>query len=320
MRAPTLAPCLTTLGILTLLSSLALAADVEVQLTAGDSFVVKDSTGTSERLRVDEATGNVSHNGALFVHTTGTGNTFVGKGAGNTGTYGLGYNSAFGVYALRLNTAGVRNSAFGREALSNSTGARNSAFGWRAGEDQTTGSDDIYIGHPGFPGESNRIYIGESSVHTGGTSIAGIFGGTLPFFPAAASVLINSTGRLGTMTSSLRFEQDVHDMGEAGEVTMALRPVTFRYREDAGGDGKTREYGLIAEEVAEVAPELVVYDEQGRPYSVRYHVLPALLLNEIPKWRRTDREQQQTIEKLLESNALLAARLGALEADSLASR
>ena len=90
MRALALALLLTTLGILTLFSQPAVAGDVEVQLPAGDGFVIQDNTGAIERLRIDEATGNVSRNGALFVHTTGTDNTFVGEGAGNTGTTGLG--------------------------------------------------------------------------------------------------------------------------------------------------------------------------------------------------------------------------------------
>ena len=129
MRAPTLALFLTTLGILSLLSLPALAGDVEVQLPAGDGFVVKDNTGTIERLRIDEATGNVSRNGALFVHTTGNSNIFVGSFAGNTSNTGMG-NSAFGLAPLFNLTSGYFNSAFGLGALSQTTsGSENSAFG-----------------------------------------------------------------------------------------------------------------------------------------------------------------------------------------------
>ena len=147
MRAPTLALFLTTLSILTLLSPLALAADVEVQLPAGDGFVVKDNTGAIERLRIDEVTGNISRNGALFVHTTGTKNIFVGESAGNTGTSGTGYNSAFGEDALRYNTTGHSNSAFGPRALfTNTTGYENSAFGRFAMNNNTEGKQNTAFG------------------------------------------------------------------------------------------------------------------------------------------------------------------------------
>ena len=106
------------------------AADVTVTLPAGDGFVVENNTGAIERLRVDEATGNVSRNGALFVHTTGADNTFVGVGAGNTGTTGYGQNSAFGENALTSITAGHYNSAFGNERHRH--GSRSdSALEWR---------------------------------------------------------------------------------------------------------------------------------------------------------------------------------------------
>ena len=124
-------------------------------------------------------------------------------------------------------------------------------------------------------------------------------------------MLVNASGKLGTTTSSARFKQDVRDMGDASDVLMKLRPVTFRYREDAVGaeEAKTTQYGLIAEEVAEVAPELVAPDLEGKPYSVKYHELPALLLNEVQEQQRIIEEQQQVI-------AALSARLDALEGAS----
>lgn len=112
-------------------------------------------------------------------------------------------------------------------------------------------------------------------------------------------MLVNGAGQLGVAVSSERFKESVEDMGEASEGLMALRPVRFHYRKDAGGDGHTEEYGLIAEEVAEVFPDLVVYDEKGAPFTVKYHELAPMLLNEMKK-------QQAEI-------AALTARLAQLE-------
>ena len=121
-----------------LLAGPGFAGDVTVQLGPNDGFVVEDNTGTIERLRVDEATGNISRNGALFVHTTGTDNTFVGEGAGDLSTTGQGLNSAFGYNALDSIATGASNSAFGWSALfSNTEGNSNSAFGrWALREGQ----------------------------------------------------------------------------------------------------------------------------------------------------------------------------------------
>ena len=510
------------------------AADVRVKLDAGTGFVIQ-SSASAPRLRVDEATGNVSRNGALFVHTTGANNLFVGAGAGNLGTSGYGSNtgfgsqalasnttgytnSAFGGGALRANTSGNRNSAFGRNALysntsggfnaafgqatleSNTSGSYNSAFGEAAlrfnttghdnsafghyalranttgffnsalGEDalmsntagaynaafgkdalrtnttsnsnsafgysalrantgstnsafgtialrnntagnqnsafgraalyanvsglsnsafgtnalyantnggsnvafgvsslrfniggdgnvaignvalanntagnsntalgtttlsavttgsnniaigasagtaQTTGSSNIYIDNPGVAGESGTIRIGSSS-HTA-TFIRGIHNATST---SSLAVLVNATGKLGTTTSSIRFKQDVRDMGKTSEKLRQLRPVVFRYRAHDGEPASdVDEYGLIAEEVAEVAPELVVNDEDGKPYSVRYHVLPAMLLNEMQAQERQIEQQRRVmLERDAEHAreiAALTARLASLEA------
>jgi len=183
------------------------------------------------------------------------------------------------------------------------------SLGSGAGSNLTIGSDNVYIANAGVAGENGQIKIGNSA-HTE-TFIEGIDGNTAT---GGVAVLINSSNELHTLVSSLRFKEAVRDMGEASDVLMKLRPVSFRYREGvADGDDGAPEYGLIAEEVAEVAPELVAYDKEGKPYSVRYHVLPSLLLNEMQK-------QQRTIEILLEDNAVLAARLDVLESGSLASR
>jgi hypothetical protein len=432
------------------------AADVTLKLDAGSGFVIQNSA-SAPRLRVDETTGNVSRNGALFVHTTGTTNLFVGPGAGNLGTSGYGnntgvgsqalaanttgfhnsafgedaliantsgaYNSAFGKDALRTNTTSNSNSAFGYAALRANTGTSNSAFGSialrnnssasasnnsafgrgalyantsgfsnsafgssalysntgglgntavgsftlrfntggdsnsavgqaaldsnttgnsntavgasalgaittgssnigigvSAGSAQTTGSTNIYLDNPGVAGESGTIRIGNGG-HTQ-TFIRGIHNATST---SSLAVLVNATGKLGTTTSSIRFKEDVRDMGAASQKLSRLRPVVFRYRAHDGEPASgVDEYGLIAEEVAEVAPELVVNDEEGRPYSVRYHVLPAMLLNEMQAQQREiemQRHEMQVREvEHAEEIAALTARLASLEAHRLES-
>ena len=165
-------------------------------------------------------------------------------------------NSAFGRGALLLNTTGTSNSAFGHNALfSNTTGSRNVAIGDEAGANQTTGSNNIYIANDGVAGESGQIKIGTVPIHTQAT-IAGIHGNTAS---GGIAVLVNASGVLGTTTSSLRFKQDVQAMGATSEVLTRLRPVVFRYRKEVAVNADAPlQFGLIAEEVAEVAPELVI--------------------------------------------------------------
>ena len=142
----------------------ALAGDVTVQLDASSGFVIENSTGAIERLRVDEATGNVSRNGALFVHTTGTNNLFVGAGAGNPATTGAGGNTAVGYGALYSNSTGSSNSAFGDRALYlNTTGSRNLAVGRYAGQNQTTGQRQHL---PRERGRGRRSRAGSGSAPT----------------------------------------------------------------------------------------------------------------------------------------------------------
>ena len=134
------------------------------------------------------------------------------------------------------------------------------------------------------------------------------------------AVLVNASGALGTVTSSARFKQDVREMDEASEQLMQLRPVVFQYRDAVAAGEGSDEYGLIAEEVAEVAPELVAYDAEGEPYSVRYHVLPSLLLNEMQKQRAEMgaqaghiKAQSEQIAAQEQQIAKLFARIAALE-------
>ncbi|HXJ36025.1 MAG TPA: tail fiber domain-containing protein [Candidatus Eisenbacteria bacterium] len=199
---------------------------------------------------------------------------------------------------------------------STTSGARNIAIGVYAGRFQTTGNDNIYLANTSVAAESGQIKIGTAGTQTK-TTIAGIRGTTVP---GGITVLVDANGVLGTTTSSARFKQDVHDMGEASDVLMKLRPVTFHYREDVVGaeEAKTQQYGLIAEEVAEVAPELVASDADGKPDSVKYHVFPSLLLNELQKQRAAAQEQQRSMEHVIQAQqqeiAALTMRLARLEA------
>jgi hypothetical protein len=221
-------------------------------------------------------------------------------------------NSAFGAHALTQNLLGIYNTAIGEAALFSLTqGQRNIAIGRYAGFSQTSGSDNIYIDNNGIDGETGAIRIGRSGVHQR-VQISGIPNTLSNGVP----VLVDSVGVLGTVVSSARFKQEVQDMGEASELLMSLRPVTFRYREQP----EQRQYGLVAEEVEQVAPGLVAHGSDGEPYSVRYHLLPAMLLNEMQKQQRTIEAQKRKDEELRDRDkvveaqiATLLARLDALE-------
>jgi hypothetical protein len=210
-------------------------------------------------------------------------------------------NSAVGFSALSANTVGINNTALGFGALSrNTTGSGNLAVGESAGSNLTTGSNNIALGSVGNAGDNNSIYIGTASVHTN-TIIAGIFGATVS---GGTTVFINSSGKLGTVTSSARFKQDIQEMSSASEVLLALRPVTFRYKPEIDSKG-TRQFGLIAEEVEQVDPDLVVRDEQQGIYSVRYEAVNAMLLNEFLKQHRTVEAQKAELQELKRSVAEL---------------
>jgi hypothetical protein len=234
---------------------------------------------------------------ALFSNTTGKHNSAVGNNALVNNTTGD-LNSAFGFRALLRNTTGHNNSAVGNDALfSNTTGFRNVALGAYAGLLQTTGSDNIYLANEGTAGESGKIKIGTAGTHNA-SFVAGIRGVTTGIADAIP-VLIDSAGQLGTVSSSRSVKKDIRDMGDATDRLLELRPVTFRYKQQQtlpGGGEVPPEYGLIAEEVAEVFPDLVVYDEKGQPFTVKYHEMAPMLLNEMKKEHRANLEQRRTIE------------------------
>jgi len=253
---------------------------------------------------------------ALFANTTGGGNSAFGYTTLLSNTTG-GSNSAFGDSALSSNTTGFQNAAFGHGALDSlRIGSFNVAIGTFAGASLTQGSSNIYIGNTGAQSESDVIRIGDPLTHKA-TFIAGISGATNA---NGTPVLVNSSGQLGTLLSSRRFKDVIADMADESDLLMKLRPVSFYYKPELDPT-HTRQYGLVAEEVAQVSPELVVFDKDGAPQTVRYHFVNAMLLNEVQKQRqlvdeqrKANEDQQSTIARQQAEIQDLAARLAKLEA------
>jgi len=272
---------------------------------------------------------------ALFFNDTGNNNTATGFGAlfgcsggecgpstgsNNTATGTLALlgnvtgtrNTATGTWALVFNTTGSFNTADGFGALlNNTTGAGNIALGNFAGSNLTTGYNNIDIGNPGVAGEANTIRIGTLGIQTA-TYIAGIMGKTTP---RGTPVFINANGQLGTVTSSARFKDDIKPMDKASEAILALKPVTFRYKKEVDADC-TPQFGLVAEDVEKINPDLVLRDAEGKIYSVRYEAVNAMLLNEFLKEHRKVQEleanaarQQKQIEALTAGLQRVSAQL-----------
>jgi hypothetical protein len=250
--------------------------------------------------------------GALFGNTTGDNNTAIGSGALLGNTIGDN-NTATGYTALDSNTTGIRNTAMGYSALNNNTtGSNNIAIGPQAGGGLTTGSYNIDIGAYGAPGESNTIRIGSSTTPATAVFIQGISGQTQP---GGLPVTVASGGRLGTVTSSARYKEGIKPMDKASEAILSLQPVTFRYKKEL--DPKAiPQFGLVAEQVEKVNPDLVAYDDQGKPYTVRYEAVNAMLLNEFLKEHHQVQdlkaivaEQQKQIEALIAGLQKVSAQL-----------
>ena len=249
----------------------------------GDAALFSNTTGFQN---------TASGEGALANNTTGNDNTANGTAALVDNTTGN-QNTAQGFEALFSNSTGNNNTATGVDALlNNTTGSFNIAVGNGAGSNLTTGSNNIEIGHDGNAGETNTIRIGKKGVQTK-TVIAGIRGTTIS---GGITVFIDSNGRLGTSTSSARFKENIRPMDNASEAILGLRPVTFRYRHDLDPEG-IPQFGLVAEDVEKVNPDLVARDEHGKPYTVRYEAVNAMLLNEFLKEHREVQEQAATIAK-----------------------
>ena len=219
---------------------------------------------------------------ALVANTTGVENTATGYQALSTNTNG-GDNTADGLQALQFNTSGSLNTAIGVLALpANTTGSSNTAIGFEAGASVTTASNVIAIGVNVGQNVSNSCFIGN------------IFGTTLP---GGTAVFVDGNGQLGTSTSSRRFKQEIKPMERASETLFALKPVTFHYKKEIDPASKSQ-FGLVAEEVEKVNPDLVVRDKEGKPYTVRYDQVNAMLLNEFLKEHRKVQKQGATIARL----------------------
>jgi hypothetical protein len=249
-------------------------------VAVGTQALLLNTTGT-----VNTATGFF----ALSDNRTGGNNTANGYGALQLNTTGND-NTATGGSALGTNTIGSSNTATGVLALYNNTGSNNIAFGFAAGYNLTTGNKNIYIGNAAVASESTTTRIG--SVQTR-TFIAGIRGRTTGV-ANAVPVLIDSADQLGTASSSRRFKKEIKPMDQTSEAILGLKPVTFHYKSDSTN---TPQFGLIAEEVAKANPDLVVRDENGEIYTVRYDAVNAMLLNEFLKEHRKMEEQGAIITK-----------------------
>jgi hypothetical protein len=251
---------------------------------------------------------------ALFTNVTGSENTATGYAAL---FYNRGYfNTANGVGALRDNATGENNTANGQRALyknfngsnntadgahalfSNTSGNNNTAIGIQALRNNTVGDGNIGVGINagiGVTTANSVICIGAFGDNVSQSCYIGnIFDQSSP---AGLAVFVNSAGKLGTIMSSRRFKEDIKAMDKASEAILALQPVRFRYTKDVDPTG-TAQFGLVAEDVAKVNPDLVVRDKEGKPYSVRYDQVNAMLLNEFLKERKKVEAQEETIAQL----------------------
>jgi hypothetical protein len=277
----------------------------------GQSSLINNTTGENNTgngytaLSSNETGDNNTANGvgALSGNTSGNNNTASGVnsllanfGSNNTATgvaslfnNGGNYNTATGYNSLYGNDTGHRNTADGQNALkNNTTGSNNIAVGSNAGVNLTTGDNNIDIGALGIASEANTIRIGKQGTQKS-TFIAGIAGVPVN----GTQVVVNaSTGKLGVASSSIRFKEAIKPMDKASEAILRLKPVIFRYKEEIDLDG-IPQFGLIAEEVEKVNPDLVGRDENGKINTVRYDAVNAMLLNEFLKEHRKVQAQEE---------------------------
>jgi hypothetical protein len=284
---------------------------------------------------------------ALGLNTTGESNAAVGAFALYNNTTG-GSNTAVGYNALSNNTTTTGNTAVGTAAGINITGAENTAVGFLdtgvgpgitsgsanvvlgtnagaaieagifnvcigsgTGSIANIGNENVYIGAsenaPGPGVENNTIRIADNSSAAPALQcfIGGIRGVTTQNNDAIP-VLIDSNFQLGTVSSSARFKTDIKPIDKTSECLLALRPVSFRYKVHKD---RTPQFGLIAEQVAEVNPDLVIYDADGKPYTVRYEAVNAMLLNEFLKEHQTVQELKKQVAELTAGLQKVSAQL-----------
>jgi hypothetical protein len=230
------------------------------------------------------------------------------------------FNTALGAGALAANTTGSNNTAVGYKALSNSAGSNNIALGYQAAFNvgSGTGSNNIHVGNQGASSDNGTIRIGAPAVQTS-FYVGGVRGVTTANNDAIP-VVIDSNGQLGTVSSSRRFKEDIQDMGEASSGLLRLHPVTFRYQKAFADGSKPIQYGLIAEEVAEVYPDLVAHSADGQIETVKYQVLDSMLLNEVQRQHAeivTQTDRIQELERQIKDQQERMAKLEAALANSI---
>jgi hypothetical protein len=254
----------------------------------GQNALLSLSTGTYNTgvglfslLSNTEGNFNTAIGAGTLLTNTADENTATGAGALLSNTTGAN-NTANGAFALFSNTTGFNNNAVGNSALEdNSTGSNNTALGDRAGGSVTTANDVICIG-AGVFGENvdNSCFIGNIWNQSGGSQ----------------AVYVNSEGKLGAQVSSRRFKDEIKPIKQASEVIFGLRPVSFRYKPEIEPT-RPLGFGLIAEEVEKISPDLVTRSADGKAYTVRYDAVNAMLLNEFLKEHRKNEEQEATIAR-----------------------
>jgi len=281
-----------------------------------------------------------------FSNTSGTANAFVGVESGYSNITGTnnsylgfqsgllsgGNNNTYLGFGITANSppggdTGNNNTYVGYEAgYSNTTGGNNTYLGYLAGAFNSTGSNNIYVGSQGVSSDNNVIRIGTQGTGSGQQNaayMAGVYTSTVSGVP----VYVTSNGQLGVLSSSRRFKQDIRNIGDSSDNLMRLRPVSFFYKQEYANGPQTLQYGLIAEEVAKVYPELVEFSENGEPYTVRYNLLISMMLNELQKQYHqengqsdtinqqdeTIERQRQQIEELQKQNSEMQQRLSRLE-------
>lgn len=332
--------------------SMSFAGDAGTGVFSSGAGVLNFSTLGTNRLTVRadgdlDLAGNIRKFGTLFLNSNGANSAGVGFGAlanssgGRNNAFGLNalgltpgntgqFNNSVGAEANEHNTSGGSNNAFGDSAMqTNSTGSSNTAIGDFALGNMVTGSNNtaigasaglgillsnnIDIGNQGTAADSGVIRIGD--VNQNKFFASGVRGVTTGAADAVG-VMIDSSGQLGTVNSSRRYKEDIQDMGEASSGLMKLRPVTYRYQQPYADGSKPTDYGLIAEEVEEVYPDMVTHLANGEVETVQYHKINAMLLNEVQKQQRKIAQQEQAIEALkakLAGMSALESRLAALE-------
>ncbi len=255
----------------------------------------------------------IGRNSGLSI-TTGNSDVFLGTAAGQSTTTGNG-DVYVGWASGNAETTAAYNTFLGAQTgFYTTTGGSDLYLGFDAGFYNTTGSNNVYLANAGVDGESNTTRIGGNQQST---YIAGIYGVTTG---SGVPVYINSNGQLGTLTSSQKYKEDIRDMGDTTSALMHLRPVTFRYKPEYDKGERSLQYGLIAEEVAKVYPDLVAYNPDGTPYTVRYQYLSSMLLNELQKQYSRAQTQEQRIAELEQRIARLESLMAEHRADGRAAQ